>query len=42
VRPDRRDAILSWLKGLSAPGQVLKVALREPDGGLKMTEYRSA
>jgi hypothetical protein len=42
VRPERCDAILGWLQGASAPGRVLTVALREPDGGLRMVEYRTA
>jgi len=42
IRPDRIEAILGWLRGASAPGRVLTVALREPDGGLKMTEYHTA
>jgi hypothetical protein len=38
---ERREAILDWLRRASAPGQVLRVSLREPDGSMRMTEFRT-
>jgi hypothetical protein len=42
IPPGRCDATLDWLRKTSAPGQALRVSLREPDGSMRMTEYPTA
>ncbi len=38
----QREATLDWLQKASAPGQVLRVSFRDPDGISGMTEYPKA
>lgn len=42
IPPGRHDATLDWLQKASAPGQVLRVSLRDAEGILRMTEYHKA